>query len=227
MKRVLGAIVVVGLLSAAAPAGACFDGFQARMHESSLLMTGSGEWSIGEARTLARWDARIQALGASARTHAEFSTLEVCDGGATLGDASCVSHVIPDFYDLDVDGVMSRTFDTIAKTRGIDERRAQRARAAQGVLYAVQVGSFRDPQRAQALAETLNLDPPWEAQTFYTAGGFPAIHDMAHVVRADVGEQRFHRVVVGVFTDGEEARAYQREIGATGRPASIIVEHLR
>src|SRR5690606_23276541 len=96
----------------------------------------------------------------------------------------------------------------------------------------VQVASFSLRECAEALAGRINEqnqygELSWELRTFYSAGGYPAVHDVAHLVRAEREGRALFRVVVGAFVDAAQAEAYQRIIQAAGQQVAIHVEHLR
>jgi hypothetical protein len=230
MRTFAGLLLFAATLALSAPAAACFDGFSARLHETSLLRTSDGSWSIEEARRLARWAARFHALpGSAGGVHAEFSQLEICPAGVSLGGERCHLELIDEWYELDVDDLLSTIFDRVAARRAVS---TTSARAATATLYTVQVAAFSRRGRAEALAGEINRqnelgELPWEPSSFYSAGGYPAIHDVAHVVRAEREGGEVFRVVVGAFVDPAEAEVYQRAIRAAGGQAAIHAEHLR
>jgi hypothetical protein len=236
--RAFAAACLAGLTLATLPAQACFDAFVATVGDVHFVGNRGHEGadpSYAEARELARWGTKIDALLADgvswqldvSGTYRCHPTPDVCDElaageWAEAGRADTAG----------LASLLARTFDRISAHEATPPADIARARGAATDLFAVQVGSFSSPSFAESLARSINErnlrdELPWERETFYTAGGFPAIHDVAFVVEADVGGKRMHRVVVGMFTEAAEALAHQRSIASAGHPVAITSERLR
>ncbi|MEQ9324583.1 MAG: SPOR domain-containing protein [Polyangiaceae bacterium] len=224
--RVALSLTVTALLAAfARPAAACWDGFHGETERVRIVGYSDGTWSYAEARRLARWIPRFEALldDGEQLSMADYQ-ISRCRGGECV-DASPPFENEGSFFDPASD--LARTFDHLASGLSASERR--RALATPGHFYAVQLASFR--ARADAFAATLTgayhvHDHERTPPGFYTAGGYHWVKNPAEIVSAELGGVVMHRVVAGVFLDAEKARAYQRHLADHGLEAAILVDPL-
>jgi hypothetical protein len=236
MKVSVSLAISASLLAVTADATACFDGYSASVGDVGFVAAGpyDASFSIGQARALAKWGQRIDSI------LPEGYSLELGYGGGGICSPSTgCDQAFTDLWlehgysaEKSLNATLAKVFDGVAAKVGTPPSQARRARNRRVPIYAVQVGSFRGAGRAASLTRKLNWEVQtgkleWEPDTFYSAGGFPAIHDVAATVPARVQGQRFHRVVVGVFTAGEQAWAYRKRVIDAGMPASISVSWLR
>jgi hypothetical protein len=212
-------------------AHACFDGFSVTSKQVSATVHTDGKWRLSEARTMARWTARLDALLSKGGSLA----MQTLWSGTVCGTDDCQDVTYfgndEDTSRWTLDAKMARVFETTAKTLGRSPQQLTRARQAKAVLYSVQIASFRSAGRARNLVDELNLDAQmgdmdWEAELFYSAGGYPAIHNPVHEVAVDVGGTTFHRVVAGLFVDPDDAQAYRTTLAKNGFVSSLSVEQL-
>lgn len=82
-------------------------------------------------------------------------------------------------------------------------------------VLTLQVFAARDRAKADAFAATLK--PTAEDPGFYTAGGYPALHALAHVVEErDSDGVPIFRVLVGTFLDHASAQKAHADLGTKG-----------
>ena len=232
MRKCVLAIVAATITTLiAGSACACWDGFSATVGRVTFSAPGNdsdGVLRFGTAKAVARWGARLDALLPAG------TTLEVGFGQVSLCNANdeCESFELKDWSGAASDSEpklnarLKRVFrQTVAELNLSSVANA--ALRTRGRLFSVQVGSFRARRFAQKMADRINQQHangslPWEHHTFYSAGGFPALHDVAYLARVNVaGRGVFYRVIVGAFTTSREAIAHQKRIQETGRKASL------
>ena len=209
------------LLLAGRPAAACWDGFAAGTGRVSIRQAGDDQWHAERARELATWLPRIDALlPADMQLESEHGLVSVSPsaGGPAIAEARWTS------------GRLADLFMVVARVTP-----GARARIAKGhaiVPFTVQVLGVRDPRRAAAFAEALNersdRDELVPSVGFYSAGGFPAIHPVAHVLAApkagdDDLAPPLTRVVVGSYLDAASAQVTATALKAHGIPAFVRV----
>lgn len=231
MRRLATVSIAVSALCAnPGSAHACFDGFVVRGEQLGVTWHTGGDFRMAEARVMARWGARVQALlddDRFLRLESRYAS-ELCEGAGE--NTTCQALVIyPDddaMWSTTLDEHMRRVFDRAAEATGATRKQRARALAAPAVLYQVQIGSFRSARGADHLVGELAYSEAWEPHTFYSAGGFPAIHPIVYRHDVDVNGARFHRVIAGLFVDAVQARAHRKRLAAAGYASAIAVEHL-
>lgn len=188
--------LLIAIVISPASAEACWDGYAA-VYGNVTVQGGDTEWSPENARELALWLPRLNALVGE-------EPLEVMFGSAYVRDAEIeYPH-----------GRFDLLFARVARKLEL-ERPARRAAMQVGFnALTVQVGATRDRASAEALADRLmQSDPGYSsgsfaaAHGFYEAGGFPADNSSLHVIETadDQGVPVF-RVVVGAFLSTEIAQ---------------------
>ncbi len=230
-KRLLALTAALLATSSVGSAWACWDGFSASVGRVSFSAPGDDGDAVlrfGTARALARWGAKLDALVPAGHT------LEVAFGQVRLCNSSddCKSFEHQDWWDASADteaelnARLARLFRRMVAELKLSAA-AKSALRKRGRLFTVQLASFKSRRAAQKMVESINHQHrysslPWEHHTFYSAGGFPAMHDVAYLARANVaGRGVFHRVIVGAFTTAGEAIDHQKRIQKAGRRASI------
>ncbi|MFK7999931.1 MAG: SPOR domain-containing protein [Polyangiales bacterium] len=175
---------------------ACWDGYAA-VYGNVTVQGGDTEWSPENARELAIWLPRLNALVGE-------EPLEVVFGSAYVRDAEIE-------YPR---GRFDLLFARVARKLEL-ERPARRAAMRVGFeALTVQVGATRDRASAEALADRLmQSDPGYTTGTFaaahgfYEAGGFPADNSSVHVIEStDARGVPVFRVVVGAFLTTDVAQ---------------------
>ncbi len=228
MWRGVAVLFGLGLSLVSSPSWACWDGFITESDHVQLEGHTEGNWSLREARVVARWEPRLRALLAPG-DHLRMRSGEVylCRGDdcRTIGDEPSRYLFVHDAREL------RRVFDRVADHYGRSRRERARAMAHGGRLYAVQMASFRDRRRARALANTIAGQYEvgalsWNPRSFYRAGGRHGVQNPAEVAAVIVRGQTYHRVIAGLFTDADEARAYVRHLADQGTSAVVQVEWL-
>lgn len=221
-SKLVASACMAMLLLAGRPAAACWDGFAAGAGNVSIRQGGDDQWHAEKARELAAWLPRIDAL-LPADTHLESEhglvSLVPSAGGPAIAEARWTS------------GKLADLFTVVARVAP-----GARARIAKGhaiVPFTVQVLGVRDPRRAAAFADALNersdRDELVPSVGFYSAGGFPAIHPVAHVLEApkagddDDLPPPLTRVVVGSYLDAASAQVTAAALTAHGIPAFVRV----
>lgn len=222
------------------PASACWDGFSAELGkvsiEGEVHPESEPEWQIGQARALARWGTRLNAL------LPHDSSLDIAFLSVTLcvprHRHKCAEIPAPwwkeagDASPAQLDHWLGRAFALVATRIRATPRRIAVARRASSTLFTVQVGSYRSRGLAERQVEQLNHMVrynylPWESRSFYVAGGFPALDDVAHLLPCRIKGHVWHRVVVGEFTSLKNAMSYRAAIERSGTRAAIIASRLR
>lgn len=238
MSRVVLAACFAAATLCAGAAHACFDAFVANAGNVKLVGNkghDGAELSYPEARELLRWAVRIDALLAT-DTSWRFDVSATLRCQPTPED--CLELDAGDWGEAGraeprgLARLLEGTFHRVARQERRSTAVIARARAKPSTLFAVQVGSFRGRAAADRLARSVNDlqrrdELPWEHHTAYTAGGFPAIHDVAFVADARVRQGPVYRVVVALFTSSREAVAHQRRVARSGHAAAITAERLR
>jgi hypothetical protein len=206
MKIALKLVALAALMatvSAASPARACWDGYQASVGNVTLSIPGEAEWSPETARTAARWGARIEALLGSSRSLQSFySNATVClaesDGscGATLADVTWNGSQLSDL------------FVKVAAATRASPATVKRARAVDVQPLTIQVFAGRTDAAAKAFAARINDAHVDGLDGYYVAGGFPDVNPSAHVIAVtDASGRPLDRVVVGAFLSRADALA--------------------
>jgi hypothetical protein len=217
MKHLVACLLACLALTFARPVLACWDGWSAAVGKVELLQAGNEAWNPATAREVALWGGRIDAMlpagGALTSEHGKF---ELSDGAGVTTPGSW-------------DGVhLESLFKLAAKILG---RRAQaRDGARDGTALTVQLFAARSQSNADAF--TAQLEAKAEAAqlgepdgVFYTAGGYPANHAVAHVVlERDDGGAPIYRVLVGAFLDRSKAEAARRSLRDTVHAAGFVRE---
>lgn len=215
MKHLVACLLACLALTFARPVLACWDGWSATVGRVDILQAGDEAWNPQTAREVALWGGRIDAMlpagGALMSEHGKFE-LSDASGVTTAGSW---------------DGVhLESLFKLAAKILG---RRAQAQDSARdGTALTVQVFAARSERSAAAFtaqlatkAEAAQLSEP--AGVFYTAGGYPANHAVAHVVlERDDGGAPIYRVLVGAFLDRSKADAARRSLRDTVGAAGFV-----
>ena len=234
MKRLIAfAALALATLGYAAPAHACFDGFSVASERVGATMRTDGSWRLAEARTMARWTARLEALlpaGATMTMESVWS-VGVCSAQGECQDVAAMDGSDDPILGAGLEQQMARVFERTASTLGVSARQRALARGTKATLYVVQIGAFRSWGAASDLAAKINMNaqhgsPGWEHHTFYSAGGYPALHNPVAVHGTEVGAETMHRVIAGVFVDADEARAQRARLAQAGFASALSVEHL-
>ncbi|MCA9625577.1 MAG: SPOR domain-containing protein [Myxococcales bacterium] len=229
-RLALGLAALAAILVQAPDAQACFDGFSVASDQVTATIWTDGEFDLQEARTMARWTTRLDALlpeGATLHMENVFD-VRLCG----VGDECQLLEVMGgDEQVPSLELVMARTFGLAAKASGATPRETARARSRQAVLYEVQIGSFASAALADTMVASINEKAqlgqlPWEQHSFYSAGGYPALHDPVARHTAEVNGHTMHRVIAGVFLDADEARAHRARLAEAGFASAIHVEKL-
>jgi hypothetical protein len=197
--RLAALATVVALVFAASPAQACWDGYQAGVGRVGVLEASLvGEWSPQEALHVARWLSRTE------RLLPPDAELFVELGHATCEGPGCGS---AREFEVDLDD-WPQAFDVIAARLGASRETIDAARALEPKVFTVQV--FAGSRAGATIIKQKVLAAGKSLHGFYSAGGFPAPHDDAHILR----DGATYRVVVGAFLDEAEARAALAELKA-------------
>ena len=205
MKHLVACLLACLALTFARPALACWDGWSATVGRVDILQAGDDVWNPALARDVALWGGRIDAmLPAGSSLMSEHGRFALSDASGAVTEGSW-------------DGVhVEALFKLTAKILG---RRAQAQGSARDgtaltvQLFAARSQSYADAFTAQlaAKAEAGQLSEP--DGVFYTAGGYPANHAVAHVVlERDDGGAPIYRVLVGAFLDRSKAEAARRSL---------------
>lgn len=203
--------VAAAALALVAPrdAAACFDGYTAAIGKVSLMRSlPVASWSPDDARHVARWGARIDAL-VPAGAHLDVISSYV---SCTSASGACGSVTEIDAGSAD----LRRLFQEVGTAFGASPGALRAAQRIEPALYTVQI--FAGSERGAKAMKKRVADLGAGAHGFYEAGGFPSVNDTAHVLR-DSTSGALHRVVVGVFlskADAEAALAEMRAQGLTG-----------
>ncbi len=213
MKHLVACLLACLALTFARPVLACWDGWSATVGHVEILQAGDDGWDPALARDVALWGGRIDAMlppgGALMSEHGKF---ELSDGAGITTPGTW-------------DGVhLESLFKLAAKILG---RRAQAQDSARnGTALSVQLFAGRSQRSADAFVAQLEARAGAAQVTepegvFYTAGGYPANHVLAHVVlERDDGGAPIYRVLVGAFLDRTKADAARRSLrdalGASG-----------
>lgn len=234
MKLPLIGLAALASTCFAAPAQACFDGCTAGADRVSITRYTDGDWSLREAKMMARWVRSFQRLVPADQTFfmQGISHFEVCPT-SKRSECHWGSAVLDPARPRSADGWMRYVFDETATFVGATPAEKARARAASSLVYTVQLASFRSQKRADELVERLNwdhqsgelawTDPSFYGPGFYSAGGYPAVHDAVHRHAVERNGTTYHRVITGVFLDAETARAQVDRLAKAGYHASIDV----
>jgi hypothetical protein len=237
MKPLSLAAFAVAALCHLPSAEACFDGFSVQGERLTASIPTDGDWRMSQARTMARWTNRFDALLPVGTTlHLEsYWSIALCQGPDSCEEIEPFGehHEPPSGRAWTLETRMARVFERTADALGRDARQRARARRAKTMIYSVQVGSFRSPDLAGALVDRLNDDIvaplgelAWRDQGFYGAGGHPWIQRRTRQHPTDVDGTTFHRVIAGVFLDATRARAHQARLADAGFASSLNVEGL-
>lgn len=198
LASIVASVLVVLLAATVSPssARACWDGYAA-VYGNVTVQGGDTEWSPENARELAIWLPRLNALVGE-------EPLEVSFGSAYIRDAEIEYP----------QGRFDLLFGRLARKLEL-QRPARRAAMRAGLeALTVQVGATRDRASADALAERLmQSDPGYSTGAFaaehgfYEAGGFPADNSSLHVIESeDAHGVAVFRVVVGAFLTADVAQ---------------------
>ncbi|MDB4995601.1 MAG: hypothetical protein JWM74_3033, partial [Myxococcaceae bacterium] len=118
----------------------------------------------------------------------------------------------------DVRELFKKAGQLLGARRVVDARRASTMTV--GAPYTVQLLAVKSRSSAERFATATNgrAEPLDLKGTFYTAGGYPAIHPVAHVLDVDAAGQRdgYTRVVAGAFLDERSARAAAADLRKQG-----------
>lgn len=203
MKHLVACLLACLALTLARPALACWDGWSATVGRVDILQAGDETWSPATARDVALWGGRIDAmLPAGARLMSEHGSFALSDASGTTQSGQW-------------DGLhLEALFKLAAKILG--RRAAAQGSAQDGTALTVQLFAARSQGSADAFAARLQakagatqLSEP--ASVFYTAGGYPSNHAVAHVVvERDGGGAPIYRVLMGAFLDRSNADAARR-----------------
>jgi hypothetical protein len=205
----------------AKPAFACFDGWSAAAGPISVVQATDGEWEPKMARDFARWSARLEMVIPPG------STLHVDHGHVSIGAKEVATRW--DGRDL------AKLFDLVVRDQHVGN--VSGAMARDRVALTVQVLAVHDRKVAEAFAEKIDdrhrAPPPDETtppatlpSSFYEAGGYPAVHRVAHVLETkDGAEAPLFQVVVGAFllrADADAARdVVEKSFGHRGFVRSL------
>lgn len=185
---VRAALFLVVML-APAPAFACWDGYSATLGRVTVQSRSTDVWSPALAHDVANWLARIDALLPSS--------------GFTVDE--------PDVDDLPT--LFERTADLLRLSPTV---RAT-AMAKTHEVYTVQVFASKTASGAASFASVLNAANVGE-EGFLSVGGFPALHELAHVVSSG----SVHRVFVGAFLDASRAYAARAAIARSSGVVGFV-----
>lgn len=214
MNRIAIAALVVAVSLVAFPhrAHACWDGHYAHVGNVELMGGGEGEeWSAAQARELATWLGRIDALlprDGSGTVRVEWGTATVAIGEVettfTWNGRS-----------------MAALFRGVAAVTRADLAMVRAAMSTAMQVTTVEAAAFASRARAEALAAQIAADGRGE-HGFLEVGGFPAENPVVHIVEgADAGRRRIFRVVVGAFVDVAEAERVRVAVGASSVVRSL------
>lgn len=189
---------------------ACWDGWNAEVGQVAIRQAGDDTFRLETARDVARWGARIDALlPRSANVDVEHGFVSVgVTGKFAEGRWSGAS--LADLF-ANVARLVHASPSTIAAARALDHD-----------AFTVQLFAGGDRERARVFARSIDDDVARRGLalpvSFYSAGGYPAVHPSARVVEADVGGAHVYRVVVGAFLARSAASEAARLLG---RPAFV------
>lgn len=220
LRPLLLAVVIVTFTLLFAPsARACWDGWAASAGRVHVVQSGDARWNPAVARSFAAWAPRIEALlPADVELTSEhgYVTLTKDGGRTTVAEGRWDGH--------DLRALFSWTRTAVA-TKAMPAQPGATA-------FTVQVFASHDLRAAEAYAASVDARarqatrPLGLDDNFYSAGGYPAVHALAHVVTETVPaadttpSQTIHRVVVGAFLDRDAAERARTGLadaaGATG-----------
>ena len=204
LLRSLLALGAAGLLLVTSRnADACWDGYAAGVGKVSIARgLDPASWSPDDAREVARWGTRIDALlPQGAELAIEYGEVSCTSTTGACGSFTSIS--------LPTDDLPS-AFRAVAKAFRVSPARMQKVRALAPEVYTVQVfagtasGALREKRRV--------VDRDAGSHGFFVEGGFPAINDAAHVIR----DGSTHRVIVGTFLSRKDASAALADLRAKG-----------
>ncbi len=200
IKTLVACLLFCFALTVARPCLACWDGWDATIGKVTFLQAGDDTWSPERAREAARWGTRIDALlPAGASLASEHGTVTISTPTRLLGEGRW-------------DGASFESlFSLAAKLLRARGSAAEIVRTRDAAPLTVQVFAAYDRKSADGAAA--RLDAKAEAtsgfaldDTFYSAGGYPARHVIAHVVReTDASGRPIYRVLVGAFLERSRA----------------------
>jgi hypothetical protein len=194
LARTAASSLLALLLLTPAPALACFDGYTASVGRVSVTVSGGPEWSRAFARDVASWLTRVDAL------------LSAGDGATALFGDVTVTHAGIDRDARWRDDELPHLFDAVARLTRPSPAVRRAAVSHVVVPRTMQTFASHDPAAAVRFARSIN-DRQLGEEGFLSVGGFPALHDTAHVVDAvDAAGRPLFRVFVGAFLDGTSAQ---------------------
>jgi hypothetical protein len=201
------------LVAGSSPAEACWDGYSASVGHVAIAQAGDGEWRRDEALALAEWMTKTDAM---LPPHVELSSEH---GHIELREEGLAEPIAEGTWSgRDVRDLFKKTGELLGARRVVDARRASTMRV--GTPYTVQLLAVKSRASAERFATATNTrDEPLDLKgNFYSAGGYPAIHPVAHVLDADPNGPRdgLTRVVAGAFLDEQSARAAAADLGKQG-----------
>ncbi len=201
-----------GALAAVLPARAqaCFDGLSATGEGVRIIQVQEAQWDPATARRMASWVTRLEAL-VPART-----TIEITNGSVSCEGDGCAN---PAWIDLP-SGDMVQAFAATADLVGADAASIARAGRLTSSVFTVQVyaGSRKGALAMRERIHALDVAALGDLAGFYSEGGFPAVHPVAHVLHDPSEGTDTHRVVVGVHRRVGEAREIVPILRAAGFP---------
>ena len=215
IKTLVACLLFCFALTVARPCLACWDGWDATIGKVTFLQAGDDAWSPERARAAARWGTRIDALmppGATLVT--EHGTVTISTPTRLLGEGHWDGASFESLFSLAA---------TLLRARASD---ADIVRARDAAPLTVQAFAAYDRRNAERVAAQLDAAADATAGfaldgTFYSAGGYPARHAFAHVVReTDASGRPIYRVLMGAFLERPQAvaasLAVRDRLGRTG-----------
>lgn len=197
MKSLIASALLSVLPFVDRPASACWDGFSAGTENVSILQAGDSDWHAGTARKLAEWLPRIGGLlpsGTRLESDQGFVSVYPLAGGPAIAETRWTNGDLPTL------------FDAVVRVTPGARARVNAGRAVTPLTVQVLAVSKRD--QAERFAKELNERNSSEgldvSPGFYSAGGFPSLHPIAHVL--DTETDALWRVVVGAYLDGPSAQ---------------------
>lgn len=209
VRALVAAAVLAASTLLVTPAAACWDGVAAGGRGISINLWQDASWSPSQARHLASWVRRFEALVPAAGAHVEVMNGHVhCDGDA-CSDTAWVEIGRGD---------LGQAFAATPRLLGVSPAAVARARSLPASVYTVQVfaGAERGARGARDRVHAVRDEHDMDLAGFYTVGGFPAVHPVAHILRDGTDRGAPFRVVVGAHLSREEAEAAAAELRAHG-----------
>ncbi len=214
LRLAFGAASFIAFLAGSPrPAEACWDGYSATVGHVSIAQASEGTWSSDQALLLAEWMTKTDAM---LPPHVELVSEH---GQIRLQEEGLADPIAQGTWSgSDVRELFRKAGQLLGARRVVDARRA--STMIVGPTYTLQLLAVTSHASAERFASVTNerADTLVLKGSFYSAGGYPAIHPVAHVIDVDAAGQRdgYTHVVAGAFLNEQSARAAAAELKKQG-----------